>query len=86
MYEGILKTLTMNIVTIHHTINEKYDEEWFFSTDHCQKGLPEDFVPITTYNTTVEKIREYNNNSCIIGATNKEIANPNKDYIPDYIK
>lgn len=71
----------MTVVSIHK-MDENFNDQWFFSTDHCQPNLDSEWIPITYYNTSYEEIREYNNRSSIVGAKNVEIENPNPLYKP----
>jgi len=73
----------MTVVSIHK-MDESFNDQWFFSTNHCQPGLGDEWVPITNYNTSYEEIREYNNRSPIVSARNKEIENPNPLYKVNY--
>lgn len=71
----------MTVVTIHK-LDGDFNEQWFFSTNHCQPDLDENWVPITHYNTTPEIVRRRNNTSCIENAKVEEIENPNPFYRP----
>lgn len=73
----------MTIVTIHK-MDENLNEKWFFSTNHCQPGLDNNWVPITHYHTTPEQVRERNNFCSVIGGTTTEIKNPNPFFRPEY--
>lgn len=68
------------IVTIEK-LDNNFNCEYFFSTDHCQPGLGEKWVPVTHYNTTREEVKKQNEEHYpVIGATSKEIPNPNPEY------
>lgn len=63
------------IITISRYVdNDCRNEEYFFSTDHCQPGLSKKWVSVTYFNKTKQEVKD------IFYKNAKEIKNPNKDY------
>ncbi len=69
----------MSIVTICKT-DEEMNRKYFFSTDHCQPNLGDDWVPVTHYNKTREQVKEQEDKWPVEGRTSTEIPNPDKNY------
>jgi len=68
------------IITIHKA-SEDFNDEFFFSTDHCQPNLPDNYVPVTHYNTTREEVLDRNiNHYPVVGCKSIEIPNPDPKY------
>lgn len=69
------------IITISRFIDD-FNEEYFFSTDHCQPNLDgNEWVSCSHYNTSREEIKDQNENHYpILGASSVEIPNPDPNY------
>ncbi len=69
------------ITTIHKILDEDFNEEYFFSTNHCQPNLEPNWVPVTRYNTTREDTkRMIERKNDTTNAFSREIPNPNQSY------
>lgn len=70
----------MKTIITFHRCDEDFNEEYFFSTDHCQPNLGNDWIPVSRYNTTREIVKEREKKYPIKRCISVEIPNPNPKY------